>query len=251
MTNENTKKLTFDLSSCALHIIAMLLMLCDHMWATVIPGNDWLTCIGRAAFPIFAFMIVEGCFHTKSLKKYLLRMLIFAVVAEIPFNLMYIGAPFFPFHQNVMWTFLIGMGAIQLNELARKRKKLLLSMLTAAGTALAGYLLGTITFVDYGGAGVLTVLAFYFFRGRNWWCYIGQAAALIFINFELLSGLQYELSLFGSTLYFPQQGFAMLSLLPIWLYSGRQGYHSKWFRYFCYAFYPAHMILLHIIRTFL
>ena len=62
-------KTKFDISSFGLHLLAMGLMLCDHLWATVVPGNDWLTCIGRLAFPIFAFMTVEGYFHTKNLKK--------------------------------------------------------------------------------------------------------------------------------------------------------------------------------------
>ena len=240
-----------EISSFVLHILAMLFMLCDHLWATVISGNDWLTCIGRLAFPIFAFMVVEGYFHTKSLKKYTLRLLIFALISEIPFNLMYSSGFVFPFHQNVLWTFLIGIGAIRLNELARKKDKLWLRILTAVVTVGIGYLLGIITFVDYNGAGVLTILAFYFFRGCKWWCFLGQAAALIYINFELLSGLHYELSLFGGTVMFPQQGIAVLALAPIWLYKGRQGYHRKWFQYLCYAFYPMHMLLLFIIRSFI
>ena len=60
----------FEITSMWLHILAMAFMLCDHLWGTVIPGNEWLTCIGRISFPIFAFMIVEGYFHTKNIKKY-------------------------------------------------------------------------------------------------------------------------------------------------------------------------------------
>ena len=67
---ENKTKL--GITSMWLHIMAMAFMLCDHLWGTVVPGNNWLTVIGRLALPIFAFMIVEGYFHTKNLKRYIL-----------------------------------------------------------------------------------------------------------------------------------------------------------------------------------
>ena len=95
----------FDLSSTTLHIMAMIFMLMDHLWATLFPAQEWLTCVGRIAFPIFAFMTVEGYFHTHNFKKYLTRMFIFALLSEIPFDLMYGGTVFYPYHQNVIWTF--------------------------------------------------------------------------------------------------------------------------------------------------
>lgn len=102
-------KKTHDLSSAALHIMAMVFMLSDHLWATLLPMQEWMSCLGRLAFPIFAFLTVEGYFHTKNLKRYLLRLLIFALISEVPFDLMYGGTVFYPFHQNVLWTFLIAL----------------------------------------------------------------------------------------------------------------------------------------------
>ena len=241
------KKIKFDISSAGLHILAMGLMLCDHLWATVIPGNNWLTCVGRIAFPIFAFMLVEGYFHTRNLKKYVLRLLIFALLSEIPFNLMYSSSLVYPLHQNVIWTLLIGLWMIHLNEKVKDRKPLSVS-LTRVGTVFLGGFLGLVSFADYNAAGVLMILVFYFFRGNTWWCYLGQFAGLYYINFEMLKGLVFPVAIFGNTLEIPQQGLAILSLLLLWLYRGRKGYSSRWFQWLCYGFYPVHMLLLWLIR---
>lgn len=245
------KRSPLQTTTFSLRIMAMIFMLCDHLWATVIHGNEWLTCIGRLTFPIFAFLIVEGYFHTKSLKKYVLRLLIFAIVSEIPFNLVTGNTLFNPMHQNVLWTFLIGIFLIFLNEKARAKGKWWLTLLAAAGTIALGFVLGLLTFVDYFHGGVFMVLTFYFFRGRKWWHFLGQAAFMWYINFELLGGYSYVLPLFGKEFYFPQQGFALLALIPIWLYRGKQGYHHKTLQYAFYAFYPAHLLILWLIGTLL
>ena len=234
----------------SLHIMAMAFMLCDHLWGTIVPGNDWLTCIGRISFPIFAFLIVEGYFHTSNLKKYVKRLLLFAVLSEIPFNLAMGSSVFFPIHQNVLWSFLISIGLIHLNEKARKTGKLWIRIATGCGTVLFGYLIGILTMVDFYHAGILTVLAFYFFRTRKWWGYIGQLVCLWYINTEILGGFGYEISLFGSTYFFTRQGLALLALIPIWLYKGRQGLHNKPLQYFYYAFYPVHLLILGLLKMF-
>ena len=233
----------FDISSAGLHVLAMALMLSDHLWATIIEGNDWLTAIGRLAFPIFAFLIVEGYFHTRDLKKYVLRMLTFALISEIPFNLMTGGGLLYPFHQNVLWTFLLGIGMIHWNEKA-KSAPMWRRILRGVGSVIIGFLVGTLAMVDYLGAGVLMVLTFYFFRGRKWWHYLGQLLAMYYINAEILGGLSYVVELFGREIWIAQQSLAIFALIPIWLYRGRQGHHSKAFRWFCYGFYPAHMLIL-------
>lgn len=106
------------INSFTLHILAMLFMLCDHLWATLFPAQEWLTCIGRLAFPIFAFMIAEGCYYTSNVKKYMQRLFLFAVISEIPFNLIMGSSVIYPFHQNVLWTFLLGLLSIQIIEKA-------------------------------------------------------------------------------------------------------------------------------------
>ena len=109
----------------------------------------------------------------------------------------------------------------------------------------------TMMAIPYAVTGVLTVLVFYFFRGRAWWCLAGQLLALYWLNVEMLGGLMYPVQLFGVSFEICQQGFALLALVPIWLYRGRQGYHSRWFQYLCYAFYPVHMLVLALALQFL
>ena len=240
----------FDLSAAALHIIAMTFMLMDHLWATLLPAQEWLTCVGRLAFPIFAFMTVEGYFHTHDLRKYLRRILVFAVLSEIPFDLMYGGTWFYPVHQNVIWTLLLGLLGIHRMEKARKKQKMTIYVLTVALVVVLGAVLGTLGMVDYYGAGVLTMFVFYLFRGRKWWCFLGQLLALYWVNVELLSGLMYPVHILGTEIELCQQGLALLALIPIWLYRGRQGYHTRPFQCACYAFYPVHMLVIVMVLNF-
>ena len=241
-------KRTLETTSFSLHILAMAAMLCDHLWGTIVPGNDWLTCIGRVCFPIYAFLLVEGYFHTSNLKKYVKRLLLFAVISEIPFNLAMASSVIYPFHQNVLWSFLIALGLIHCNEKAKASEKLWIRIAVGIFTILAGYLLGLITMVDHYHAGILMVLTFYFFHHRNWWDYVGQLLCLGYINLELLGGFGYEVVLFGEIVFLTRQGLALLALIPIWLYKGKQGYHSKWWKYFCYAFYPVHLLILGLLK---
>ena len=240
-------KFKLETTAFSLHIMAMLFMLCDHLWGTVVSGNDWLTCIGRLAFPIYAFMLVEGYFHTKNLKKYTGRLLIFAVLSEIPFNLAMGSRIFYPIHQNVLWSFLIAIGLIHWNEKV-KGKQIWKRVLVGAASVCIGYIGGIVTFVDYYNAGILTVLVFYVFRGKKWWCYLGQLACLWYINFEMLGGFSYEVNILGQIHFIERQGMALLALIPIWLYRGKQGYHSKTLQYSYYAFYPLHLLVLGILK---
>lgn len=238
-------------SSAGLHIIAMGFMLCDHLWAMLLTEWKWLTWIGRLAFPIFAFLLVEGFFHTKNLKRYMLRLLFLAVLTEIPFNLMCADSMIYPFHQNVIWTFLLGLGLMNLLEKAKVSGKRWRWMLTAVPVVFLGYIAGMITMVDYNGGGILMLLTFYFFRGRKWWNYVGQAAAMYYINTEILGGLYYPVRILGREYELVEQSLAVLALIPIWLYNGTKGIQNRAFRVLCYGFYPLHILVLYGISVIL
>ena len=118
------------------------------------------------------------------------------------------------------------------------------SLLSALGMTLVGYLAGYVLFVDYFGEGVLMVLVFYLLRCSRWYYRLGQAACLYWINVEMLKGRMLPISLMGSTVEVPMQCFALLALIPIWLYRGRQGPHGKAVKLVTYGFYPVHMLVL-------
>lgn len=255
-TQTNDKEIG-GLSSFALHIIAMVLMLCDHAWGTGVLDYAWLTWIGRIAFPIFAFMIAEGYSHTSDLKRYVGRILTFALISEIPFNLMMHGSAFYPYDQNVMWTFLIAIGCLKVVDLAihpakpvSAAKRVVLIAL-AVLAVLFGYVLSIVGMTDYNSAGVLTVVMFYVFQGNRWYHRLGQLLGLYYINCVLLGGLVVPITLLGRTWEIAQQSFALFALIPIWLYYGRRGPHNKLIQYSFYAFYPVHILVLALIALYL
>ncbi len=232
------------LNALTLKIIAMALMLCDHAWATVAPGQGWawLTAVGRIAFPIFAFQIAEGFALTHDRKKYLLRMFLFALISEIPFNYLTEGGPINPFHQNVMFTFCEALLALIVLDWAKK-KGTAAFVIAIPLTLIVTYLVGFVTFVDYFGYGVWTVIVFYLCRDVKFG-WIIELAALFYINWEMIGGLVYPVTLFGRSFDIPEQGLAVLALIPIWLYNGKQGPHSRAIQFACYAFYPVHIAVL-------
>lgn len=238
------KQHKYGITSAGLHILAMVFMLCDHLWAKVIPGNDWLTCVGRMAFPLFAFMVAEGYFRTKNVWRYLQRHFLLAIISEIPFNLMYTSTVLYPFHQNVVWTLIFGLLLIHFIETVRQKGKIWLTVPAVVFSCAFGWLIGHIVMSDYYGAGVLTVIVFYLFHRKKWWCLMGQVLCLWYINVEMLGGLYYPVQMFGTTVNIVQQSFALLALVFIWLYNGEKGYSKSWFGKFCYAFYPVHMLII-------
>ena len=110
----------FGISALTLKLLGITFMLLDHLWATVW-SVPWFTVIGRLAFPIFAFQIAEGFFLTSDRRRYMRRLLVFALISEIPFNLVLADSVFYPLHQNVMFTFLIALLLMQWMEKQREK----------------------------------------------------------------------------------------------------------------------------------
>ena len=224
----------------ALKGIAAALMLTDHVGAILLPEVLALRCVGRLAFPIFAFFIAEGYAPTRDFGRYFRRLAILAVVSEIPFNLEN-GAVFDLTRQNVLFTFCLALLTLRgLEALGRERG---FGRWAGCGLVLAaGFAAGELLRTDYGGWGVVTVALLYL-------CRSGKYAKLwLLLAMATVNGLgmgSLTMPVFGGEM--PIQIFAVAALPVIWLYNGQAG--PKGLRRAFYVFYPAHLLVLEGIRT--
>lgn len=224
----------------ALKCIAAALMLTDHVGAILLPEVPVLRCVGRLAFPIFAFFIAEGYAHTRDFGRYFRRLAILAVMSEIPFNLEN-GAVFDLTRQNVLFTFCLALLTLRgLEALGRERG---FGRWAGCGLVLAaGFAAGELLRTDYGGWGVVTVALLQLCRDGKYaklWLLLAMAA----VNGLGMGSL--TMPVFGGEM--PIQIFAVAALPVIWLYNGQAG--PKGLRRAFYVFYPAHLLVLEGIRT--
>ena len=200
-----------------LKLLAMLAMTADHIGAVFFPEIPLLRWIGRLVMPVLCFFIGEGLRHTRSPRRYLLRLTGFALLSELPFDLAFYGGIEWG-HQNVYFTLALGLLALWAIQ-SRGMEGWLLA-LTAA---LAAELLGC----DYGMYGVLLILLLdRFHRARS-----EQLAAAALLNLAFF-GLQ-------------TQTMSLIALPLLWLYNGKRGRDDR--RLF-YLYYPAHLCVLGILR---
>ena len=209
------------LDSFQLKCIAIVSMALDHTGAVLYPSQIWLRCLGRIAFPIFCFLIVEGFFHTHDVRRYMGRLGVFALISEIPYDLAFRGVPLEYAHQNVFFTLLIGIGMMVLLERNREWPVKAVILLLAMWLAV-------LIRSDYNFRGVLLIFVFYIFHESRW---LAVTAGGLW-NF-LYQGVI--------------QKYGVLSVLPLALYNGERGRKMK---YFFYIFYPVHLLLLYGISRF-
>ena len=192
-----------------------------------------LRTVGRIAFPIFCFLLVEGFYRTRSRKRYALRLAIGALLAEIPYDLMCYGALHWQ-QQSVMVTLLLGFGAL---AAMGRCKSPGLKALTALPFAVAAEVLGA----DYGWVGVATVLLFEISR------YSWRRALIIFCGLLVLGHYAGGAVLWFGNISVPLQAFSALAVLFLMLYDGRKVNAGKAFQWAWYLFYPAHMLAIYLI----
>lgn len=224
------------ISQETLKLIACAAMLLDHVAAVLVYDRELyilMRAIGRLAFPIFCFLLVEGAHYTKSPGKYGFRLFVGAVLSEIPFDLALFGGISW-LHQSVMVTLLLGFGALWL---MKKCAKLFLKILSALPFVLLGDLLMT----DYGSFGVLLIAMLGFFRdlpmGKLMQCVSICLVCALIPSFNIRLGI-FEISL---------ELIGCLSVFPILLYFGHKQTQNKVVQWAFYLFYPVHLMALALI----
>lgn len=232
-TVSNTKK--FSLSGSALKIIAVVSMIIDHVAGYLLNENPFFTqtlgqvadititpvyvmrAVGRLAFPLFCFLLVQGFEHTHDRKRYGLYLLAFALISEIPFDWMVNGGWDMK-SQNVFFSLLfgyIGMNLCSVFKTDRFNLAMAIIMLSVVVIFFGG---------DYGLEGFLFIMLLYIFR--RWRCTVIPVCTLL-----------------------PMGWAAIFSFIPIMMYDGTRGFiRKKQTKYMFYMFYPAHIMVICLLK---
>lgn len=244
---QTVEKKGFGMSGSTLKIIAMATMLIDHIGAAVLlryildmPNHAFFSMdrynqlvmlyrvmrgIGRIAFPIYCFLLVEGFQRTRNLKRYILRLAIFAVITEVPFDLCFTSQVFSLGYQSVMLTLLVGvitMWGVSLLEKHVKSRPLLI--LGGAAVIALGAGAAKLMNTDYDYKGIMCIMVLYVLRRVKW------------------------MQIAGGCLAFLWEIWAPIAFIPVAFYNGKRGLRLK---YVFYLFYPLHLLILYLICVYM
>lgn len=230
-----------------LKIIACLTMFVSHLAQSnllyslgYIKFADFSMLIGRVAMPLFCFMLVQGAIHTRNRKSYLIRLFIFALLSEIPFDLVFSGQ-ILGFEnqfdkQNVIITLFLGASLIIFWEYLNEKLE---NLLIKIGLMIISYwLIEDIALsirCDYSFFGIRAIALLYLARNNKY-----LTALAIFLGFY------FEAHVSGFELYIPY--IVYLSIPFIFLYNGKRGKYPK---YGFYLFYPGHLLLIYLLKLVL
>lgn len=242
----------------ALKMIALLFMLMDHMVKVIWPAGSLspifgiegellirstMLILGRAAFPMFAWFIAEGCRKTSNLRQYCLRLLLLGLVSEVPFQLCFYGAYRTGFQlgfHNVLFTMFLAVAAVYIGQhmerfgLHRAVARIIPSVAAVA--------LGWILHTDYNAWGVGLILML---------CYLPEGLSrlgflVVWVSvFQLIwhgwNGNEFVWLTAAGRIYLLYWLGGLLGVFLLATYSGERGRGCKWL---FYIFYPAHLLLL-------
>lgn len=216
-------------------MIAACAMLIDHTAHVFFPAAIYMRCIGRLAFPIFAFMVAMGYFYSKDVKKYMLRMLIFAIISQVPYAFM-VGS-FDPLPFNVIFTLLFGLVSIYAIENGKPIVGITVTLLLAILAESGGF--------DHGAFGVFMVLAFYYTRYSR---LLRNLSAIVLI---LLFTSYYLLTLGLNNFVWIIILFYLFAIPAINLFNEKKGISNSFTKWFFYVFYPLHASLIVLLKLLL
>ncbi len=243
------KKKTYGLSGMALKVIAMLTMLIDHVGYVLFPMQLVFRYIGRIAFPLYCFLLVEGFFHTRNRGNYIARMALFAILSEVPFNLAFHRTVIYRAGTNVFFTLLIGLLVMYICQMIYQRTK---DHTFGAIVCFTGMLAANAISCDYSYMGVLMIYIFYIgWEGTRYGTKKDRInTKMLMILMEALVIILYPGSI---------ENYALIALVLIWLYSGKKtgALWKRWqlqrgeafIKYFFYAFYPLHLMVLYVLGS--
>ena len=228
------------MSSIILKIIALITMTVDHAGSILFDDNHVFRFIGRIAFPLYSFMLIEGFNHVKNDKKrlikYFVSIFIFAVLSEVIYDLALHKEYVFLYSQNIMFSLFVYLVCMLIYE---KSNNDFISKTIAILVIFGISICSEALFLSYGVVGFILTIGFYFIsKMKTDKKHINLTYVLLIIIYTALYYLEYKTYLaFG----------VILSLIPILLYNGKKGYNSIFLKYFFYLYYPLHLFILYLI----
>ena len=223
------------LSSFALRLLALVCMMVDHAGLAIFPSTGLFRCIGRLALPLYCFLLVQGYIHTRDVRAYARRLLLLAIVSEIPFDLLIFARMASGAEQNILFSLLLALLSLVIAD--THRGKALPCALMEMGLCLVAMAAR----VSFGWLPIALCLSFYYgMTSRPKGVLLAACSLLLYTAMLWLSGVAQSWVLVSLC--------APLGLVPVLFYNGKRGPASPVLKLMFYAAYPLHIVLLLVLR---
>lgn len=217
-------------------MLALICMIIDHAGLALFPNIGAFRCVGRLTFPLYCFLLTQGYLHTRNVPAYGRRLLLTALLSEIPFDLLIFGRLSSAMEQNVLFSLLFGLLALIAVNTSKKKP------LTAWFMVISLCMCAMIARVSFGWLGIALCLSAYFAQQKKTLLCLYTSLSLSAYSFSLLlAGVAQSWVLVSVC--------ALFSLVPLLFYNGKRGLRSRLCTFLFYAAYPLHLLALVLIRT--